>query len=1217
MIYLLHISDLHLVTDPQWNNMKNAILYSVREKLRHVARGQKLLIITGDFHNFIENHYQQAEQFLPQLFKAMDIEADKDVFVIPGNHDLSVPDFLKKDRKMTIKAVSSDPTMLQDGLDKLLSCYDNYIKFVQAANIYPADCEKRPVQVHVRTWRNKLNLLHLNTTLVADGSVKNNQMVDTLIATSDEIRKKLQFENLPCIAVGHNSYYDLLPQHQQQLSALFLQEYVSAYLCGDRHQRNSKREENRINLGKKLSAGTIPNIVSYRSSTEEGDTYSDFGMIWHLWEEKTGHVRLEFMKWDPQDQAQLQPDGEDLYDFRETNPAALSSSAADQDNGCWFSNHTILEKSRITVKDPFVRRFLQGGRCEWNLAFSDRIVLRDKVAELYEYAVDGGVCVLTGPGGEGKTTILKQMCAKLISNQITVFYYRGYGALKLPDKLPDQAVFVIDNPPNHRGFKHFLEEAAENGLTLILGARQNEWNLLKANLSISDRDVSEIELPTLTEKESWSFTECILSNLRCSRSKKEIKELFHNNSYGFLYAAMLMIVSGKNSLEEIASEIIDNLSEQSPNALLLLAHIVLSESCKTGFIFRQFKSTCNILNISPNEATNALSREISLNGEIYQTRHEIISKLFYKRLFSDSGLLRPAQTDQVLENLILFYLKRYQDSYGGIKNSAWHSVLQLSGALPQTSLETQKYLFDRILDETKSGTPRSFYRFPSYINDNEVLLLFYRKCFDRDHISDALLLKWCDLLLKNGSPWNIEEPYSPAWIMKNVCLQDKAGSPIWLAWAQLEAREKHVGDYDCEYSARWIFREACFNHNADSDTWLAWAMLEAQEEHTGNYDCEYSARWIFREACFNHNADSSAWLAWAMLETQEKHTGDYDCEYSARWIFREACLNHNADSNTWLAWAMLEAQEKHTGDYDCEYSARWIFREACFNHNADSSAWLAWAMLEAQEKHTGDYNCEYSARWIFREACLNHNADDSAWRAWAMLEAQEKHVGDYDCEYSARWIFREACLNHSTDGSAWLAWAQLEIVEQQIGSYNDKYTARWIFRKACLEYNADAKTWLAWAQLELQKNQIGNCKSENTARWIFSEGIRRFPDATFLYPPFVSVELSQHSVEKARSILRQSLQYNKFCTGHLAILEFFCGNIDSDDSYCTCRLMKQMEKDISHSFGALQYLYYCCLLLEQTENAKNYHRQILLRPEYDPENISAETFIRLCREAFS
>ena len=62
MIYLLHISDLHLVADPQWNNMKNAILNSVQETLRNVPLGQKLLVITGDFHNFSQDNFEYAEE---------------------------------------------------------------------------------------------------------------------------------------------------------------------------------------------------------------------------------------------------------------------------------------------------------------------------------------------------------------------------------------------------------------------------------------------------------------------------------------------------------------------------------------------------------------------------------------------------------------------------------------------------------------------------------------------------------------------------------------------------------------------------------------------------------------------------------------------------------------------------------------------------------------------------------------------------------------------------------------------------------------------------------------------------------------------------------------------------------------------------------------------------------------------------------------------------
>lgn len=455
MIYLLHISDLHLVADPQWNNMKNAILYSVRRKLENVGCGQKLLVMTGDFHNFIENNYHQAEQFLPRLINAMGIEPGEDVFLIPGNHDVS-KDTGNNDREMRIEALHSKPEMLQKGMNQLLSCYDDYAAFVKKINPYYHSADKNPVSVHVRTWRNQLNILHLNTTLTADGGAKDNQMTDTLTATSDEIREQLQFGGLPCIALGHNSFHDLLRAHQDQLAAMFLQENISAYLCGDRHKRNSEREKKLIVLGGRQSVVTIPNIVSYRSSADEGDTYSDFGMIWHLWDEQTGRVTLQFMRWNPEDQAELYPDGEEVYEFRRPyrppvstavsesrglrgqgrpcgplsaasasgdeeiceshgQAPALPASAVDNEDNCWISNAFIQERGMFPVKDTHLYHFLRGGRCEWNLAFSNRIVFRDIVGELYDCVIKGGIYVLTAPGGEGKTTILRQLCAKLVS----------------------------------------------------------------------------------------------------------------------------------------------------------------------------------------------------------------------------------------------------------------------------------------------------------------------------------------------------------------------------------------------------------------------------------------------------------------------------------------------------------------------------------------------------------------------------------------------------------------------------------------------------------------------------------------------------------------------------------------------------------------------------------------------------------------------------------
>ncbi len=498
MIYLLHISDLHLVANPLWNNMKHAILNSVRKKVQNVPVGEKLLVITGDLHNFVENNYDRAAEFLPQLFKEMGIEAEQDVFVIPGNHDVtnSIPEEI--DRKIIIQAVKNKPELLHGQVEKLVSCYDSYIKFVKSISIYEDNCNKLPVQVHVRTWRDKLHILHLNTALVSEGGEQEEQLTDVDTATSDGIRNKLEIGGLPCIALGHHSFFDLADGQQEMLSGMFQQENISAYLCGDRHQRNKTREENFIPLSFGISSILIPQIVSYRTSADEKDQYSDFGMIWHNWDEKTGHVELEFMKWDVKNQGELQPDGKASYDFRGDLckiqvPAAASAEKGNASG--WLSEVDLIEKGSIPVKPSQVRGFLLGRRCVWNVAFSDGfIVERNIVNTIYECALDGGVYALTGPGGEGKSTALMQMCVKLIRGGRDVFYFCGRGKLELFEDIMKDSVLVVDNPPDSMGFKHFLEKVIDNGYTLILGVRENEWNLLKESLKISGRDVYEVPM---------------------------------------------------------------------------------------------------------------------------------------------------------------------------------------------------------------------------------------------------------------------------------------------------------------------------------------------------------------------------------------------------------------------------------------------------------------------------------------------------------------------------------------------------------------------------------------------------------------------------------------------------------------------------------------------------------------------------------------------------
>ena len=1059
MIYLLHISDLHLVADPRWNNMKNAILESVRETLREVPLGEKLLVITGDFHNFIQNNFVYAEEFVLSLVKAMGIDLEKDVFVIPGNHDVSNSIPGEVDREALLDFIKRNPEKLYQNnrIDKLLECYKGYEEFVKKIGIYKETDGRKPMTTHVRTWRGKLNLLHLNTALVADGSEKTGQMTDTLTATSQEIRDELRRGNLPCIAIGHNSFYDLEENQRNELAGMFLQEGVCAYLSGDRHQKNRKREEKSIVLGEEKGTVTIPNVVGYRTSADKSDTYSDFGMIWHLWDEQAGTVRMKYMRWDPDDQGKMHEDGEgDPYKLTgDSREQAGKKEAADSgerslygSRSCWLTKEALSEWNDQSVKQNEIRNFLLGKRCSWKLAFSENLIVeRDIVNDLYQKACEGGVYVLLGPGGEGKTTALMQMCAKLFREGANVFYYRGHGLSELSGNIPDHSVFILDNPPERLAFKKVLDKAIEEGITLIIGSRENEWNLLKQSLHISVRDIQEVRMPKLCAKEAWGFADCVCNNLKHMKERKEIKDIFLTNSYGFLYAAMLLAVNKAESLEEIAHQIIENLSHMSHPGMLLLAHIVLAEKCGAKLTKENFRKVCGKLKMSPQEGSRALSREIRLNGENYQTRHEVISNLFYCELFSDGGRLSQEETDKILTELLELKFGQYDRTYGLFKKLALKEITGLCKGLSLTSLETCQYLVDRVLDEIKTQPKETYGKlFSAVKQDERTQLILFRQFFDRRWLLTQYLKIWCDLLRKKGASWDVTEEYSPAWILRKACVEKDGVSDTWMLWAKMEEKERGAGEYSKENTARWIYRKACEEKGADSSVWLAWSQLEERERGAGEYSEENTARWIYRKACLEKKTDSTVWLAWSQLEEKERGAGEYSEENTALWIYRKACLEKETDSAVWLAWAQLEEKERGAGKYSEENTALWIYRKACLEKGADSAVWLAWAQLEEKKRGAGEYSEENTALWIYRKACLEKGADSAVWVAWAKLEEQKANIGEYDQEYTARWILNEGIKRFPNFGSFYSAIADLELRRQMPGR------AREILRKGA-EYN--------------------------------------------------------------------------------------------------------------------------------------------------------------------
>lgn len=299
MLYIVHLSDFHFYDHSNWYNMKDALIKKLKEKEGLDNKGKTLLVITGDLHDFRDKNYDSAKQLIVEIKNTLNLEISEDVFVVPGNHDKVYSDdsMTKMNQFNAMEVTQNDWKKLENDnmIKMLLSPFSSYNDMCKELGIYKD--ENLPATVHVRTWRNKLNVFHLNTALVADGKVKKDQVIDIKTLTKLRSNNTIPSE-YPSIAIGHNEFYDLDERIQLETMAVFDAKNVRAYLCGDKHKFKEKGITKHIALKNKFGSKTIPNIVCGRCTTDEDDNYSDFGFYIHCWNENTGKVDLEKYVWD-------------------------------------------------------------------------------------------------------------------------------------------------------------------------------------------------------------------------------------------------------------------------------------------------------------------------------------------------------------------------------------------------------------------------------------------------------------------------------------------------------------------------------------------------------------------------------------------------------------------------------------------------------------------------------------------------------------------------------------------------------------------------------------------------------------------------------------------------------------------------------------------------------------------------------------------------------
>lgn len=218
MVRWLHISDLHIVEKADWSNFQKNLFTKCKEFSKI-----DLVIITGDFHNFSNyDDFHLAGDFLHKLLESLELDIAKDLFVVPGNHD-GVSCVQAKE--IFISAAKSNPFDNTDQWIKmLLMAFQGYETFVkQLIPNYPAE---HPASVHSRSWRDRINFIHCNTALAADGKEKTDQLLDV-----DALTKETYVPGIPNIILAHNSFFDLHREHQRTVLDAIRTNLIRAYFA--------------------------------------------------------------------------------------------------------------------------------------------------------------------------------------------------------------------------------------------------------------------------------------------------------------------------------------------------------------------------------------------------------------------------------------------------------------------------------------------------------------------------------------------------------------------------------------------------------------------------------------------------------------------------------------------------------------------------------------------------------------------------------------------------------------------------------------------------------------------------------------------------------------------------------------------------------------------------------------------------------------------------
>lgn len=428
----IHISDLHVFAEVD----TNILLEDCKSLAERIS--PDFMIITGDYrHIKIDKTYVKALNLLPKILDIFGLKR-KDVFMVPGNHDVSatMKTTYKAARTRNInKIVAAQKASasgnynalaerLYDGSAPLINAFDEYSSFVKEfyrrSGLRSND--KRlasPERVFCVKWNNRINIIHINTALISNDNREHKQICDI-----DGLFNCTVDEKLPTIMIGHHNLNDIYEAQVERILRFAEMKNISAYFSGDIHKFESDKKNLRTPC-ESLACYSCP-----KSVPQAGDSYSNIGLMYYTWKrDPDNKVDVEAYEW--KIGKGFLPNNDYLYDAGKKDFFIIKTPKEK-------SNKPMAEED-FTITRKYVDAVAQiAYDCKQSISVANAILLQDNknnskhrtpsisfdslydsvVASTHKYPL-----IISGRPGTGKSTLLSLLYLRLHDDKQYWTYY--------------------------------------------------------------------------------------------------------------------------------------------------------------------------------------------------------------------------------------------------------------------------------------------------------------------------------------------------------------------------------------------------------------------------------------------------------------------------------------------------------------------------------------------------------------------------------------------------------------------------------------------------------------------------------------------------------------------------------------------------------------------------------------------------------------------------